>query len=65
MRATGGGHFLVNNGLLEIPGGTPLKKLRGCSSYLLGGKICELVPLTVVKPKMTPARVVVVPFWGL
>ena len=45
--------------------GTPLKKLQGCLSYLLGGKICELVPLRVIKPNVTPARVVAVPFRGL
>ena len=43
----------------------PLKKWRGCPSYLLGGKICELVPLRVLKPKMTPVRVVTVPFSGV
>ena len=44
---------------------SPKKNYGGCSPYLLGGKICELVPLSVVKPKMTPARVVAVHFKGL
>ena len=39
------------------PGGTPLEKWRGCSSYLLGVWMCGLVPLRVLKPKMTAARV--------
>ena len=30
----------------------------------LGDEICELVPLRVLKPKMTPARVVAVPLGG-
>ena len=34
--------------------GNPLKS-NGCSSYLLGGEICELVLLGVLKPKMTAA----------
>ena len=34
-------------------GGVSPKKMTGCSLYLLGGKICELVPLRVLKPKMT------------
>ena len=39
--------------------------MTGCSSYLLGGKICKLVPLRVLKPEMTAAKVVEVPFSGL
>ena len=53
------------SGIPRGGGGTPLTKWRGCSSYHLGDKICELVPLRVVKPKRTPAGVVAVPFGGL
>ena len=37
----------------------------GCSAYLLGNKICELLPLRVPKPKMTPVRAVVVPIMSV
>ena len=47
------------------PIGDSPKKWRGCSSYLLGGKIWKSVPLRVLESKMTPARVVTVPFRGL
>ena len=50
---------------LLTPRGDSPKKRRRCSSYLLGDKICELVPLRVLEPKMTLARVVAVPLRGL
>ena len=60
-------HLGLLNHCIVAPGGggTPLKKWRGCSSYLLGGKICEVVPLRVLKLKMIPDRIVTVPFKGL
>ena len=42
-------------------GHSPIKVTR-CSSYLLEVLICGLVPLRVLKPKMTAARVVSVRF---
>ena len=46
-------------------GGYSPVKMMGCSLYLSGGKICELLLLRVLKPKMTPAKVVTVPFRDL
>ena len=37
-------------------------KMTGCSSYLLEVKICRLVPLRVLKYKMTPGKVILVSF---
>ena len=36
--------------------GNPIWKWRGCSSYLLGVKICRLAPLRVRKSKMTTVK---------
>ena len=46
-------------------GGYSLIKMTGCSSYLSGGKICELALPRVLKPEMTVARVDAVSFRGL
>ena len=42
----------------------PYKNHGGARRFFLGGKICELVPLRVPKPKMTAARIVAEPFKG-
>ena len=46
-------------------GETPIEKWQEWLSYLLGVKIRGLVPLKVLKPKMTSVRGMVVPFWVL
>ena len=46
-------------------GYSPKKMTGGACRTFLGDEICELVPLRVLKPKMTPARVVAVHLRGL
>ena len=43
-------------------GGNSPIKMTGCSPYLLEVKICQLVPVRVLKYKMTAGKVILVPF---
>ena len=43
-------------------GGTRIWKKLGCSSYVIGFKICRLALLLVLKSKMTMVGIIAVPF---
>ena len=44
-------------------GGSQIRKWRGYLSYLLGVKLCWLVPLRVLKSKMTMVRIFTIGYW--